>query len=254
MPSAAEKIKYPVFMSISCLKDRKSPLDHKDWMMDSGGFTMISQHGKYTISETEYIEHINRHNPLLAFCQDWMCEGFILKKTGLTIKEHQKRTLESYLSLSAKSDKMRPVLQGWYLEDYLRHLDMYANSKVDMSQLFGVGTVCSRNGNPRVILDLLSGIKRRVPEIQLHGFGVKTQALAMCAPLLYSADSMAWSFTGRMSKICDWCNKANCANCLEFALLWRRKILHQVELGPDKKESVERKMSVSQGPRMKPMM
>lgn len=224
-PSDAEKTRHPVFISVARLLTRKKPVDHDDWMMDSGGFTMISKHSRYTISEDQYLACIRRHSPALAFCQDWMCEEFILKKTGLTIEEHQLRTLRSYLSLSEKEPKIRPVLQGWALDDYWRHIEMYERAGVRLDQLFGVGTVCSRNGDPLTIFGIMFGIKLAVPEMQLHGFGVKAEALAACSELLFSADSMAWSSRGRRAKLCSWCDKGSCANCLEFALLWRKKVL-----------------------------
>jgi hypothetical protein len=84
-PADAELTRHPVFMSCMRLMDRKKPLVHDDWIMDSGGFTMISKHGAYTVTERRYLECIRRHSPKMAFCQDWMCEPFILKKTGLAI-------------------------------------------------------------------------------------------------------------------------------------------------------------------------
>lgn len=228
-PADAEKIRYPAFISVARLLTRVKPVDHGDWLMDSGGFTMISKHGRYTISEEQYLACIRHHNPKLAFCQDWMCESFILAKTGLTIEDHQRRTLDSYLSLSAKEPRIRPVLQGWGMFDYWRHIEMYEKAGVRLDQLFGVGTVCSRNGDPLLIFGIMLGIKLAAPQMQLHGFGVKTEALAMCAPLMASADSMAWSSRGRRSKLCAWCRKGSCANCLEFALLWRKKVLAMVE-------------------------
>lgn len=224
-PSDAELIRHPVFVSCMRLIGRKKPLAHDDWLMDSGGFTMISKNGAYTVTEKQYLECIQRHSPKVAFCQDWMCEAFILKKTGLTITEHQRRTLESYLSLRGKDDRIRPVLQGWTPDDYCRHLEMYSKAGAPMDQLFGVGTVCSRNGDPRAIVEIMMGLKLMEPRIQLHGFGVKTKSLAEAKGLLASADSMAWSSRGRRAKLCAWCGKKSCANCLEFALLWRKKVL-----------------------------
>ena len=42
-------------------------------------------------------------------------------------------------------------------------------------------------------------IKRERPDLRLHGFGVKTTALAssVVRDCLYSADSMAWSYAAR---------------------------------------------------------
>jgi hypothetical protein len=196
--------------------------------MDSGGFTMLLNHGRFTVSEGEYLEHIDRHNPRRAFCQDWMCEPFILEKTGLTIRDHQERTLDSYLSLSAQDSRIAPVLQGWGPSDYVRHVRMYEDAGVALDQLFGLGTVCSRNGSIESIQWILTNIKAVAPEIKLHGFGVKTTALSALHHVLDSADSMAWSSRGRRDKLCAWCGKRSCAHCLEYALLWRRKVLDQL--------------------------
>lgn len=228
-PGDAEKIRLPVFVSMARMIGRKAPLKHDDWIMDSGGFSMISTNGRYTVSEQQYLSCIRNHNPALAFCQDWMCEPFMLQKTGLTIHEHQRRTVDSYISLHAQDGRIRPVLQGWHSDDYLRHIEMYDRAGVSLEQLYGVGTVCSRNGDPGTILQILATIKAAAPKMQLHGFGVKTESLSTCAALLASADSMAWSSRGRRTKVCAWCDKQSCANCLEFALLWRRNVLAMVE-------------------------
>lgn len=60
----------------------------------------------------------------------------------------------------------------------------------------GVGSVCRRNGNPSEVADLLRGIKLIRPDLNLHGFGLKILALenAEIRDLLYSCDSMAWSY------------------------------------------------------------
>lgn len=227
-PADAHKTKVPVFISVNRLINRRSVIDHDDWVMDSGGFTMISKHGQYIISNKEYLRCIGLQNPTMAFCQDWMCEASILKKTGLTIKEHQKRTTRSFLDLHSKNSSVMPVLQGWELDDYCRHVDQYVRMGVEISYLFGLGTVCSRNGSPKIIKKIVNGIKKRFPSIKLHGFGVKSTSLVLCKNLLYSADSMAWSFSGRRDKLCPDCTANNCANCLEYGLLWRKKLLRSL--------------------------
>ena len=54
-----------------------------------------------------------------------MCEPHLLKKTGLTVVEHQCRTVQNYLLLRelAPSIPFVPVLQGWKIGDYDRHVD-----------------------------------------------------------------------------------------------------------------------------------
>lgn len=155
----------------------------------------------------------------------------MLEKTGLTVKDHQMKTLESYLSLSEKSNLIRPVLQGWSSADFINHVQMYKKAGVDMGQLFGVGSVCSRNGHDLAIKNILRAIRKTEPGIRLHGFGLKTTALhnGNVVSMLESADSMAWSSRGRRTKLCTWgCPSRSCGNCLEFALLWRRKVLNGI--------------------------
>ncbi len=50
-----------------------------------------------------------------AAVQDWVCEPFMLKRTGLSVREHQRRTVASYLDLRSLAPEVPwvPVLQGW---------------------------------------------------------------------------------------------------------------------------------------------
>ena len=72
-------------------------------MMDSGGFTELSTHGRWRASPQQYADEINRWkdngNLVAAVIQDLMCEPFILHKTGLTIEDHQKITVARYARL-----------------------------------------------------------------------------------------------------------------------------------------------------------
>ena len=59
--------------------------------------------------------------------------------------------------------------------------------------------MCKRNGDPRAVASVLHAIKLARPDLRLHGFGLKTTALAdpLVRSLLETADSMAWSFAAR---------------------------------------------------------
>jgi len=192
------------FISVNRLRTRKAPLQVGDWIMDSGAFTEISTHGRYRHDVAEYAAQIRRWaangNLLAAVSQDWMCEPFIVAKTGLTVERHQQLTIERYDALLAEQTGVyiMPVLQGFEPSDYVRHLAMYGE-RLGGGQWVGVGSVCKRNGDPNQVAAVLLAIKCVRPDLRLHGFGLKTTALAhpLVRSLLETADSMAWSFHAR---------------------------------------------------------
>lgn len=192
------------FVSVNRLRSRKGPFAVGDWIMDSGAFTEISTHGQYRRSVEEYAAQIRRWkgngNLLTAVAQDWMCEPWIVAKTGLSVAEHQRLTVERYDALLAcdPSVYIMPVLQGYEPQDYVSHLRQYGERLVPGAWV-GVGSVCKRNGDPRSIAGVLLAIRRERPDLRLHGFGLKTTALGsgLIRAMLYSADSMAWSFAAR---------------------------------------------------------
>ena len=65
-----------------------------------------------------------------------MCEPFIIAKTGLSVREHLRRTVASYLRLKELAPDLPfiPVLQGWQLADYLECAAMYEAAGVDWLQ------------------------------------------------------------------------------------------------------------------------
>jgi hypothetical protein len=128
-----------------------------------------------------------------------MCEPFIIQKTGKSVAEHQELTVESYAYLTAATTvPIMPVLQGFKPADYVAHLRRYGKL-LKFCTWVGVGSVCKRNGNPDAIEDVLMAIRSERPDLDLHGFGLKRQAVerATVRDLLYSSDSMAWSYAGR---------------------------------------------------------
>ncbi len=217
------------------LTERKTfPRATVPWMLDSGAFSEIGTHGHWRTSPKQYaadVRRFSREIGLLAHVgpQDWMCEPVMLKKTGLTVAEHQSRTTVNYLRLRDLGvPGLFPVLQGWTADDYLRHIDLYERH-VDLGRLplVGVGSVCRRQGGDE-IADLL----RRLHDqgLRLHGFGVKVQGLMKIACSLTSADSMAWSYAARRQAPLPGCTShINCANCERYALAWRAQVVHLIE-------------------------
>lgn len=192
------------FVSVNRVRARQKPIGAGSWIMDSGAFTELSTHGHYRHSVEEYAAVINRweNDPSLvsAVAQDYMCEPWIVAKTGLSVSEHQRLTIERYDALVAlvRGVYVMPVLQGYTPQEYVEHVRQYG-SRLGLGSYVGVGSVCKRNGDPGAIEAVLSAIKRERPDLRLHGFGLKTTSLASAdiRDLLYSADSMAWSFAAR---------------------------------------------------------
>ncbi|MFP5513211.1 MAG: hypothetical protein ACLGJC_09045 [Alphaproteobacteria bacterium] len=203
-PCDAGKVQ-AAFVSVNRLRKRKGRFPVNDWIMDSGAFSTILTHGGYPDPPEVYAAEIRRwaHNGnlLAAVAQDFMCEAHMLAITGKTIEEHQQLTIERYDALTACDTGgvyIMPVLQGYAPEDYVRHIEMYGD-RLSRSMWVGVGSVCKRNGDPVAIEEVLLAVKRARPDLQLHGFGVKTTSLqsGLVRDLLATADSMAWSFAAR---------------------------------------------------------
>lgn len=213
------------FISVNRVRGRKKPVPAKEWIMDSGAFTEVTTHGGYRHGPEEYAAEINRLakiNPGLkvAVSQDWMCEPWVIEKTGLSVEEHQRLTVERYDALLRLVEDvyLLPVLQGYTVRDYLSHIEQYGD-RLQPGAYVGVGSVCKRNGDVRQIEAILGAIKKKRPDLHLHGFGLKTTALAsgIVREFLQSADSMAWSFAarrqGRDSN--DWREAANFVRLIE---------------------------------------
>lgn len=202
MPSHASEFEHSM-ISVNRLEHRKSDFEVKDWMLDSGAFTRIAQ-GKGHMPIHDYARLIRRWSECgvleAAVSQDYMCEPFILDIAMATVAQHQRKTLERYISLKAAvgSTYILPVLQGYQPDDYRRHLDNY-NDLLLPDSWVGVGSVCKRNSSPGEVEAVLRAIRKERPDLLLHGFGLKKTALGSqyVSESLYSCDSMAWSFGAR---------------------------------------------------------
>ncbi len=226
----------PLFISHHRLKTRKKfPRAKGVWACDSGGFSVLSKHGGYLDTPKEYAAKVRLYAQEIggmqwASTQDHMCEPFILKKTNRTLEQHLQSTVQSFLDLKSIAPDLPwvPVLQGFELSDYLRCVELYERAGVDLRKesLVGVGSICRRQGTVEAvqILGRLAGLG-----LKLHGFGFKVLGLRRVSHLLASSDSMAWSFNARKNPVLPGHTHKSCANCLEFAHLWRLTLLRDLE-------------------------
>ncbi len=131
----------PLFVSHRRLARQKSFTRAKGpWALDSGGFSELSLFGEWRTSQADYVAAVRRYVEEIgkmawAAPQDWMCEPPMIEKTGLSVREHQRRTVESVLSLRAAAPEIHwiPVLQGWNPAEYRIHAEDYALAGIDLA-------------------------------------------------------------------------------------------------------------------------
>lgn len=247
----------PLFISRRQLDTRaKLPAAITELAVDSGGFTELQQHGRWTLSPEEYVERLRRYRDQTgtlswAAPQDWMAEdvvrhggtfaGVRFVGTGLSVEAHQELTVANLIQLRELAPDLRiiPVLQGDTLPAYVRCAELYAQAGVDLKAepLVGLGSVCRRQATAEI-----GSLVRELSEegLALHGFGVKSDGLRLYGHLLATADSLAWSFHARRdahhrrqrglpaSRL--GCRHGRdgqgaCNNCPRYALAWRERAL-----------------------------
>jgi hypothetical protein len=220
----------PLFVSAVRLRRQVAfPAARGRWALDSGGFSELQAHGAWTVSARQYASEAMRWSvevgaPDFVAIQDWMCEPFMLAKTGKSVAEHQRLTIESYATLRELAPHVpwMPVVQGWQADDYESHVEQYREQGFDLrdSAVVGVGSVCRRQGTHEG-----AGIVERVASlgIRVHAFGVKVDGLKLFGERIASADSMTWSFVARRRGIrMPQCRHPVCSNCFRWALEWHR--------------------------------
>jgi hypothetical protein len=226
----------PLFISDRRLRRyRRLPSAVTRWALDSGGFTELATRGSWDHGPTpaQYAARIRRYRDEIgqlawAAPQDWMCEPWILAKTGLTVADHQRRTIDNLVQLRELAPDLPiiPVVQGRTPGDYVRCVDGYDRAGIDLTTapLVGVGSVC-RCQDTTEAGQIITALHAR-GVTRLHGFGFKILGLRRYARLLTSADSMAWSIAARRRPpLPDCTGHLNCANCPRYAYRWRQHVL-----------------------------
>lgn len=254
-----------LFVSHASLRHRKTafPAARVPWALDSMGFSMLRDNGEWQISPREYVQSVIRYDTQLgklewAAPQDWMCEEAIINGgtwggqkfagTGLSVEEHQRRTVANFRELSAlwaeysrdgecEGDcPFMPVLQGkpGDVASYLRCAEMYETAGVRLADypVIGVGSVC-RLQQDAAIGRLARGLVRL--DLDLHWFGLKLSGLPYVWPTILSHDSLAWSLDARRAPRMNGCTHvrvrgprkgqpSNCTNCPAYARWWQRRV------------------------------
>lgn len=190
---ALERTNVPLFVNHYALfggRSKRLPKALGPWCLDSGGYTQLKKKenkGKWPFSHEKYVADVRRcvkeiGNLRWAAIMDWMTEDEVLAQTGLDVREHQYRTIDSYLELRRLGGPEMehlwlPVLQGRCPEDYIRHYQMYMNEGIALEQVdwVGVGSVC-RLGDEERISEVF-GVLNDYGLYRLHAFGLKSTGL-----------------------------------------------------------------------------
>jgi hypothetical protein len=232
-PAWLARTNVPLFLARPRLaRIRKLHRARGPWALDSGGFSQLSNHGRWTLTASEYAAQVRRFvdqvgMPDFIAPQDWMCEPDMLVKTGLSVEEHQRRTVDNLIQLRELLPDLpvMPVVQGWTAGQYMHCVGMYADAGIDLTRepRVGVGSICRRQATIRI--GFLLNDLHRAGVSRLHGFGMKLDGLESYGDRLASSDSMSWSFSARMRyEPCPY-QRRGCRNCLHFALEWRDDIV-----------------------------
>ncbi len=234
-PSWLARSRVPLFLSRRRLARQKTaPVARCRWALDSGGYSELALHGRWKTPAKRYAEEAQTYRRDVqrldwAAIQDWMVDDATLKRTRKSVREHQRRTLESFLELRALAREVPwiPILQGRDLREVFSHLDLYLDAGVEAAAapVVGLGSVCRRQADREVheIIARLTGMGLRV-----HAFGLKTTGLRHVGHLLASADSMAWSYRARRWPAMPGCTHVRCSNCFDYAMQWRRGLMRSM--------------------------
>jgi hypothetical protein len=230
----------PLFVSHGRLRTRKTPFPAAtapSWALDSMGFTMLRDNGRWTITPREYVEAVIRYDREIgrldwAAPQDWMCERAVIEggrwngqdfagtrqhldPAGVLtyeeiVAEHQRLTAANFRELESlweecrrrgetdRESPFRPVLQG-KPGDVASYLQHYAMYEEAGIRLAGYPVV----GIGSVCrLQSEPAIRRLAAGLAplglpLHWFGLKLTGLPEVWPNIASCDSQAWGTSAR---------------------------------------------------------
>lgn len=210
----------PPFVMISYATRNNRPLPFTRWLeqdydlwWDCGGAPKtflngdMAETGDYLTSDEAYIDHVESYidaegvGETLYALRDYPTMPDVLDLHGRTVEDHQRMTTERHRSLLDLHEKRdldaTPVatVQGWYVEDYLRHIDQLDDAGIlDRVEYVSVGSVCARK-DVKMAGNIIVNVRDTLPDrLKLHAFGVKGDVLQYeeVVEAIDSADSNAY--------------------------------------------------------------
>jgi hypothetical protein len=225
----------PLFVSHRRLAGKSLPRAAAGWAVDSGAYTELLLFGQWTTTARQYVQAVRRYDDEIgrlewAAPQDLTCEVEVLRRTGMSLRQHQRRTIDNFIELQTlwgdpHTSPFMPVLQGFSTSNYVRCMHMYARAGIDLTHFpsryrIGVPAPGQRGGRRHRLSDArprprhaharlrhqdrrpgplrAQGTHRRQPRVELPGHKEPT-------------------LPGHRHK--------SCASCLDYALQWRQHVL-----------------------------
>ena len=177
---------------------------------DSGGFVATFKWGDYRYTPEQYVKWLDSFQPRWAATMDYCCEREVAANAGIVRQRQQRTTDMAYLfwkHYRSISWAWVPTVQGWYVEDYIRHARELRPLIEEMGGAgnpyfrVGIGTLCAR-ASAKMVHEVVQAVAEQLPGIPLHLWGVKLGVLQSPyeLPQVISVDSAAWEglmFKGR---------------------------------------------------------
>jgi hypothetical protein len=189
--------------------------------VDGAGFSQVFKHGRWLWGPDEHEKRMSAVESGLGaenvdgyFTQDWMCEPVIIQGghgahgTGLSVEEHQRRTVQSGVDLERINPRRKWVhtVQGYTLAEYERCIQMYFDVGIDLMQRETVafGSMCKRGPDAAPIAAALFRLLGGPEGPRKHILGFNILALVALIGMLtpdeqnvLDADSASWSMKAK---------------------------------------------------------
>lgn len=151
--------------------------------LDSGGYSVLSEHDDYQTTDREYVQYLQDHRDPLEFyaLRDYPTDDDTLEKHDATVRDHQRQTTRRHADLLDVVDGVdldaQPVAvaQGHSPDDYVRHLDELQDAGA-LTDHVGIGSLVDRD--PSVVPPIIQAVRDALPSRHtIHGFGVSRHHL-----------------------------------------------------------------------------
>lgn len=182
----------------------KLPPNVRHTAADSGGFVATFKWGDYRYTADEYVAWLDTFKPRWAATMDYCCEPEITGHNDGVVRERQQRTsdmaFEFWRSYRDAEWSWTPTIQGWEVEDYVRHAKELKPLIADFRRVstsdfrVGIGTLC-RRASASMIAQVVTAVSEVLDDAPLHLWGVKLSVLKTRVelPNVASVDSGAWN-------------------------------------------------------------